>query len=415
MDDPDRYIGHNVATIRVRRGWSQQQLADKTIVDGKAISRSALANYESGDRIVDSRKLLYALATALQVSLAELTGHAEDRHLSAASAFHLAAPRIEAALMSAGQSDDDHEPAAVDLLARDANRAMDLRMAGDLSSLGAILPTLITDCYRRTTLGAAVEREAAWAALSRAAFATGLASKGLGLVSLSWNAARVTAEAALACGDRVALAASEFVSSQVLLAMPGSVTASLGRAQSAIDSLEGDLTGSPEGMQLYGMLHLQASLASAATGHESAGHLDEARDMATRTAAVGDAFRLDFGRPNVDIWGMSVALEEGRGSDAIEIAATVDHEQIATAERRARYFIELARGYSQEGEYPQAMAALLNAESIAPQYVRSRSIVRELSGYMLRKAKRELGTGELARFAERVGALESHGLTSSRL
>lgn len=411
IDVGDRYIGHQVAAIRTRRGLTQQVLADRV-----GISRGAIAKYENGERLVDSRKLLYALATALQVSVAELTGHAHDRHLSAAGAFHAAAPRIEAALMSAGHMDDERDPLAVDVLTLSADRALDLRMAGDLSALGELLPPLITDCYRRTTLGPDVEREQAWAALSRAAFATGLASKGLGLVSLAWNAARVTAEAATACGDRLALAASEFVSSQVLLAMPGSVTASLGRAQAAADQLQTDLTATSEGMELYGMLHLQAALASSAVGADASDHLAEAREMSEHTGESGKAFALDFGPSNVGVWGMSVALEEQRGSDAVQLAASVDPALIGTAERQARYYMELARGHSMEGQYGEAMAALLRAEAIAPQYVRSRSIVRELVGYMMRKARRDLSAGELSRFAERVGAVpESTGApTSSR-
>lgn len=404
--DSDRYIGQRVATLRTWRKLSQQQLADRTIVDDEPLTRSQLAKYESGVKLLDSRKVLYALATALQVPLAQLTGHAEDQHLSAASVFHAQAPEIEAALMAAGHLDDTRAPAAVELLAADADRALDLRMAGDLSTLGVMLPGLITDCYRRTAIGDGAERDAAWSALARASFATGLASKGLGLVSLSWNAARVTAEAAAACGDRVALAASEFVSSQVLLAMPGSVSASLHRAQTAIDTLGGDLTATPDGMQLAGMLHLQASLAAAATGRDSAAHLAEARDLAGRTADAGDdPFRLDFTPANTGIWGMSIALEEDRPGDAIGIADTVDPATVATAERRARFWIERARAFSATEDYSQAMAALLNAEAVAPQYVRSRSIVRELAGYMLRAARRDLTAGELSRFAERVGAV----------
>jgi transcriptional regulator with XRE-family HTH domain len=400
FDTGERFIGRRVAAIRDRRKMSQQLLADLV-----GISRGGLSKYETGERPIDSRKMLYALATALQVSVAELTGHAEDRYLSAAGAFHAAAPLIEAALMSAGHTDDDRPLLPVDVLTRDADLALDLRMAGDLSALGGMLPPLITDCYRRTTDGPDSEREQAWAALSRAAFATGLASKGLGLVSLAWNAARVTAEAASACGDRLALAASEFVSSQVLLAMPGSITASLGRAQNAADQLQTDLTATPEGMQMYGMLHLQAALASAAIGNDSAAHLAEAREMSDQTGEGGQAFKLDFGESNVGVWGMSVALEEERGGDAVALAATVDPAALGTAERQARYYIELARGHSMEGQYSQAMAALLHAETVAPQYVRSRSIVRELVGYMMRKARRELSAGELAKFAERVGAL----------
>ncbi|WP_157778111.1 helix-turn-helix domain-containing protein [Nocardia terpenica] len=401
IETEDRYIGRQVATLRNRRGMTQQVLADLL-----GISRSQLAKYESGLQPLDSRKMLYAIAEALQVSIADLTGHAEDKHLSSASVFHAAVPRIEAALLSAGHVDDVRAPATVAVLAQTADLALDLRMAGDLSKLGSLLPDLITDCYRRTVDGPEPDRNVAWSALARAAFATALASKGLGYTSLAWNAARVTAEAAGIIGDKVALAASEFVSSQVLLAMPGSLPAALGRIQAATDRMQTDLSGTPEGLQLYGMLNLQGALTSAALGRDSADHLAEARETASRTGESDEsAFRLDFGPSNAAIWGMSVALEEGRGGAAVALATEVDPTAIGTAERQARFFIEQGRGHAMEGQYAEAMAALLRAETIAPQYVRSRVVVRELVGYMLRKARRDLTAGELGKLAQRVGAI----------
>ncbi|MGO4649889.1 helix-turn-helix domain-containing protein [Nocardia sp. 2YAB30] len=402
IDIGDRYIGRQVAIIRARRGITQQVLADRV-----GVSRSKIAKYETGERPIDSRKLLYALATALQVSVADLTGSEDDKHLSSAAAFHSAAPRIEAALIAEGHTDDQERPcASVAALSRDADRALDLRMAGDLTTLGGMLPDLITDCYRRSTDGPEDDRRAALSALSRAAFATALASKGLGHTSLAWTAARVTANAAGAIGDRVALAASEFVGSQVLLAVPGSVAAALNRSVTASDSLQSDLTATTEGSELYGMLHLQSALTSAALGKDASGHLAEAREMATRTGEQGkSAFALDFGPANVGIWSMSVALEADRGGEALELAAAVDPSAISTAERRSRFYIEQGRAYAMEGRYPEAMTALLQAEHMAPQYVRSRSVVRELVGYMMRRARRDLASGELGRLAQRVGAV----------
>lgn len=402
IDIGDRYIGRQVASIRGRRGLSQQMLADLV-----GISRSAIAKYETGERPIDSRKLLYSLATALQVSVADLTGNADDKHLSSAAAFHAAAPLIEAALIAEGHVDDqDRAPLEVAALDREADRALDLRMAGDLSTLGGILPDLITDCYRRAGDGPEDDKRGAWSALSRAAFATALASKGLGHTSLAWTAARVTATAAEVIGDRVALAASEFVGSQVLLAVPGSVMASLNRATKASDSLQSELSGSSEGLQLYGMLHLQSALTSAALGKDAAGHLAEAQEIAGRTGeSERSAFALDFGPANVGVWSVGVALEEGRGGDAVALADAINPETISTAERRARLFIDKGRALAMEGRYPEAMTALLQAEHIAPQYVRSRATVRELVGYMLRKARRDLAAGELGRLAQRVGAI----------
>jgi len=400
ITDEDRYIGRQIQAIRSRRGMTQQVLADRV-----AISRSQLAKYESGFIPLDSRKLLYAIATALQVSIADLTGHAEDRHLSPASVFHAAAPRIESALLSAGQGDDIRTPGPVDALSHAADQALALRMAGDLGTLGQVLPDLLTDSFRLTATGPENDRAVAWSALSRAAFATALASKGLGYTALAWVAAKVTSEAATETGDMTALAASEFVASQVLLGMPGSVSAALYRAESAIDNFQSDLLATPEGSQVYGMLNLQSGLVSAALGRDPADHLTEAREVAQRTGEGGQAFALDFGPSNVAIWEMSIALELGDGHRAVQLGGGVDPAAIATAERRARFFIEAGRGHAMQGQYDDALAALLRAETIAPQYVRSRVVVRELAGYMLRRAKRELISGELGRLAQRVGAV----------
>ncbi|WP_280242719.1 helix-turn-helix domain-containing protein [Nocardia abscessus] len=407
ITDDDRYIGRQIQSIRLRRGLTQQVLADRV-----GISRSKLAKYEAGTNPLDSRKLLYALAGALEVSIADLTGHAEDRHLSAASLFHSAAPRIESALLSAGHVDDVHPPSPVDALSAAADRALALRMAGDLATLGKLLPDLLTDSFRLTETGTERDRNIAWSALSRASFATALASKGLGYTALAWIAAKVTGEAANMTGDMTALAASEFVASQVLLSMPGSLPAALHRVESAADSLQSDLLATPEGAQLYGMLHLQAGLTTAALGRDPADHLAEARETAHRTGEGGDAFALDFGPANVAIWEMSIALESGNGGRAVQLATAVDPAAIGTAERRARFFIEAGRGHAMQGQYDDALAALLRAETIAPQYVRSRVVVRELAGYMLRRARRELSSGELGRLAQRVGAVPDSGTLS---
>ncbi|WP_225731002.1 MULTISPECIES: helix-turn-helix domain-containing protein [unclassified Nocardia] len=400
IDNGDRFIGQQIAAYRKRRGISQQVLADRV-----GLSRGAIAKYENGERPLDSRAALYSIATALQVSVADLTGHPDDRYLSPTAAFHAAVPAIEVALLAAGHVADDREPAPVAELASEADRALDLRMAGDLSALGQMLPDLLTDCHRRTTTGTEPDRRTAWSALSRAAFATALASKGLGYTSLAWNAAHLTAEAADEIGDRVAVAASEFVYSQVLLAIPNGMPAAYTRASGTADKLQSELTTTAQGSQILGMLHLQSALVSAAQGRDAEAHLAEARDLATRTGNDTDAFRLAFGPANVDIWAMSIALEEGCGGAAIELAANVDPTTIRTQERLARFYIECARGYAMDNRYDEAIAALLRAETVAPQYVRSRTVVRELTGYMLRRARRTLTSGQLGQLAQRVGAL----------
>lgn len=74
----DTTIGRAAAVIRRSHGWSQQFVADRA-----GISKSYLSRLERGERSIDSRHLIVALARALEVSPTELTqvalaGIAED-------------------------------------------------------------------------------------------------------------------------------------------------------------------------------------------------------------------------------------------------------------------------------------------------------------------------------------------------
>ncbi|GAB3838198.1 helix-turn-helix domain-containing protein [Kribbella italica] len=396
--DDERFIGQRVKMYRKLRNMTQKQLGDFV---GK--SQSAIAQYESGFRPVADRDVLYGLALALQVTVGDLTGHAEDKANPAVAAFHAQVPRIEAALMNQGHGDDPSDPRPLDALAADARRALKIRMKNDYATLGGILPGLINDLYRHTASDDERTRLRAWSELATAGFVTTLATKGLGFVSLAWNAAGATTEAARIVGDPGAMAAAEFARAQVLLSTPGSLRASLAHSAGGADRLQSELT-SPEGAELYGMLHLQAGLTSAAVGQDPAAHIREAAET-VRRSGDGSAFELAFGAENVTVWRMSIANEQRRPGAVIEIAESINPEAITTEDRKSRYFIELGRAHVAEKNYRAGMSALLRAELVAPQQVRSRTVVKELVGHMLRRAQRELATGELGKLAQRVGAV----------
>ncbi|MEV6769820.1 helix-turn-helix transcriptional regulator [Nocardia sp. NPDC051030] len=399
--DEGRYVGRQVRIIRARRGISQQVLADRI-----GVSRGAIAKYENGERPVDSRKVLYALAQALGVTVGDLTGQEQDRLDPCAKGFHAAVPAIELALWTHGNTTPTGDPRTLGELAGLAHQAAELRHACDYASLGPMLAPMLTDCYRHIDGKTEAECERAWDALAAIAFTTAAALKARGYAALAWTAVQEVERAAQNLGGTAAVAAAGFTRSQILLSRPGSLPAALEIAERAAALLEPQVRTRGE-VETYGMLHLQSALVSAALGGDPNAHLHEAAEQAARldhVPAGGSLVRnVTFGPENVGLWRMSVAMERRESGKVLELASELDSESISVQGRRAQYFVEIGRAHALERDYKQSLYALLRAEYAAPQQVRSMNVVRELVGHMMRTARRDLTTGDLGRLAKRVG------------
>lgn len=392
----DVYVGQRIKDWRLRRGLSQQALADRI-----GLSRTAVTMYENGARELDSRQRLYAFATALQVSIGDLTGLDTERLNPNVMDFHDAVPRIEAALMCVGNMDLPGALRPARQLATEADEALRVRANTDYSKLGKLLPDLITGLYQHTQHGNDHDRDLAWGGLAKVAFATSLATKGLGHTSLAWTAANTAVHAAQQTGRVVDLAAATYVRAQTMLATPGAVPASL---KYTVDTINALTPASNPDRELLGMLHLHAGLTASALGENPVDHLRAVDELAEQTGD-GNAYEMSFSAANTAVWRMSMALEQRQGDAAIRTAEQLDPRSIDSPDRQSRYFIELARGQFMEGDRRAAQSSILRAETIAPQQVRTRTTVRELVGQMIRQARRELNHSELGKLASRVGAV----------
>jgi transcriptional regulator with XRE-family HTH domain len=410
MDD-DRFVGQQVAAFRRLRGLSQQQLAD--LAGG--VSRQYISMIESGRRPVDKRETLYGLCRALQVSVSDLTGQPfepVDREQVAARAW---VPAVEVALMAEG-SDHQGPVRSVAELAVEADRALFLRMQGRYADLARLLPGVLSQLHVRSRSDDEETRVVASQALTRAAFAASMGVKDLGFVSLAWVAAQ-TASAAAARNDQpVDVAAAGWLRSQVLLSATA-VQQALTTARRAADEVQAHATGGAA-LEIYGMLHLQAALTSAAVARrqnpahsgpagpaaaDPAAHLAEASAAAGRTGEA-NTFELKFGPANVGVWELGVALEQDEPGRVRELAPTIDTAGMTSPNRLSRYYVEQGRAYARLGEHDQAVAMLLRAEHASPQYVRTRLVVRELLGFMLRDSRRRAVADRLGALARRCGA-----------
>ncbi|GGQ72694.1 transcriptional regulator [Kitasatospora griseola] len=147
-----------------------------------------------------------------------------------------------------------------------------------------------------------------------------------------------------------------------------------------------------------GDLYATAAYTAAKTGDRAYAH-SLIREAANSAAAAGRTSGLVDGIQGVALHELSVHYELGDAGRAIELAATIDPAALPTAERQARFFIDVARAFDQWGRPEQCYRALLAAEEAAPQELR-RGAVRNLATGLVRHDRKLPGIRD---FASRAG------------
>ena len=317
VHDEDRYVGRQVRAIRARRGISQQVLADRA-----GLSRGAIAKYENGERPIDSRRTLLALASALGVTIGDLTGHEQEKLDPATVGFHFAVPEIETVLWARGNVTDSRPTRSLDELAALTRKATKLRRNCDYATLGPMLAPMLADSYRHVRDADSGQTERAWDVLGTFAYGIASALRARGYHALAWSAAQESERAAAHVGAAAPLAAAAFIQGQILLSRPGALPAALATTVGTAEKIAPDVRTVGE-IETYGMLHLQGSIVAATMGNDPDPHLAEAAEQAGRLATAGPntsvARNESFGPANVALWRMSAAMERrepGTGAHA---------------------------------------------------------------------------------------------------
>ncbi|MEV6363182.1 hypothetical protein [Nocardia asteroides] len=292
-----------------------------------------------------------------------------------------------------------------------ASRAVTrLNMAGEYTTLALLVGPLITDLYRHAQLGRAEDQRIAWDMLTQVAFDTSVVMRARGHLALAWSAARAAEEAARTIDSQPGAAAAAFVISQVLLARPASLRAALDRVETTA-AVVGARAQTANELQTVGMLHLQASLATAATDGDPRDHLEHAAEYAARLDRPVPAdnssvvSNTTFGSSNVALWKMSVAMEAGEPETVLDLARKLKPQTLPTPGRAAQYWVEVGRAAASRRAHEIAVDAFLRAESIAPEHVRTMDTVQMSVVQMMREAKCGLTAGDLGNLAQRVGVV----------
>ncbi|WP_250000774.1 helix-turn-helix domain-containing protein [Actinoplanes sp. M2I2] len=383
--------------VRVRRWRLKRNLSQRVLAELAGLSQGYIAQIESGTAALDKRSTQLALAKALQVSLADLTGQPYDPTTleHAAATRYLPALRAAIAELAFGStSAPDDAPRDLAAAVRDVTA---LHNACRYDDLIAGLPGLLL------ALGSKRDDPVSLRHLAWITYATTFAAKYLGHADLAMLAAQQCRDVAGLLPDEPEwLGIAEFA---IVHTLPAEARAlPLQRAVRAIDLLETN-AGHPRAAQVQGMLHLSAAMLAAIGGDSSTSrtHLAEATASASRLGE-GNFGQLWFGPTNVAIWRLGMLAELGDGG-AVAGKPAPDVSAVGSSNRQATMYADLGRCLAQTRKHDvEAMAALLRAETIAPQRVRLSPLVRETVGSMLRRARRSAGGRDLQAFAARLDA-----------
>jgi transcriptional regulator with XRE-family HTH domain len=387
--DDARTVGARLRQIRNSRKKGLRVVAGLS-----GISKSKLSQIERGERALDSRSDIVALANALQVAPSELTIIPEQLPTNGDSdaATNEIRHVFEAVLAGAPNG----QVQSAEQLSARVSALGDLRQRCAYREMGVALPGLIADLHASIGAGHDDARLLRLAVLvhvlgTQTYLHIVRAPEDLRLVAVS-----LANGAAQRLDDPVSLGVAAFGFSGVLL------------ASGSFDLAEGVVrrAGVTPGVdaELAGMLALSTSLTAAADKRPAdvEAALDHAADLAEHTGE-GNRFSLSFGPTNVTLWRITAALEAKDYQRTVALAETVTPERIQASSRRAGYWMNYGRALARVRRRDDAVLALRRAERISPDEVQRHPFVREVLGELLAKSRRDASGRELRGMAYRAG------------
>lgn len=394
------------ARLRVLRRWRGLTIVQLAGLSG--VSKSQISYIERGERMLDRRSQIAALARALRVSETELTGLP---HVSAdpeQSAPHSVVPMLREVLTGNTFDDPtvDRARPLPELDALLAGELQDLKHKADYAKRGAVAGRVFEDLHFHIATGDETAKQYALRLLIQACEEVGMTLRFLGYRDLAYIAAARAMDAARLLGDPIIDGQVAYLRVQFLPKLT-SWDRPLQIARQAAERMEPHAGQSRLASETYGMLHLSAGLAAAAVNKPALAddHFSEAASVATRTGDNDDAWSA-FGPTNAGIWGVAIAMEHGDYEKAVKLSKTVNAARLINRERQAVFYADTGRAMAHlSGRQRDAVELLKKAETVAPQRIRNSSPVQETVRYLLNQHLRTPPALELRGMATRMGVL----------
>jgi transcriptional regulator with XRE-family HTH domain len=312
--------------LRRWRGKSQVELAGLA-----GLSPSFLSMVETGQRPLDRRSHIAALANASRVSETDLVGGPHLTPDPFQSDPHMSIPALRVALqtntLTTPAVDRARPLPALAQLVTDQIEPM--RRACNYVAIGQLLPEVLDELHYHTAAPAdEAAQQLALQTLIEACVCATFIAKNLNYMDLAHLASQRAEEAAALLGDPIYKGKADFV---WLSTLPGA--ASGDRNLAAAERVAGELephARDPLGLQVLGMISLTASLAAALRRSDGASHwLDEAAGIARRVPDQPVRNWQSFSATNVGIWRVTVGVECGESGGAVlELAERVSLDSL---------------------------------------------------------------------------------------
>ena len=420
LADLARRCGYSVSTLsRLERG--KQPLGDvrvlRVLVEALRVPPALLGLADTPRRSVREPSPVARVGVILmpgeeadpmrrRTLLAGLTGIAGTAMLGTTSPHALAAGDPVAVLGNAllDPSVPGGLPVALPQLRQRVAAAQSVFQLGRYTDVAARLPDLLsTATATRDDTSITDGHASANAVLSELYALTSELMIKLGDDRLAWTTADRALQASHGTDDVLTRAAARRAWA-IVLRRAGHADTAQRLVVDTATALQPDLHRGPEYLSVYGSLLSTAAYTAAVDGDRDAarGLLAEAVGTADRLGADANHRFTPFGPTAVGLYRISIARVLGDFGPAVEAARRIDAAAIPLAERRARYWSDVARSFHHWGKPEQCYRALLAAERAAPDEVRYRKPIQQITTSLLRHPSAHALPG-LRAFATRTG------------
>ncbi|WTW94556.1 helix-turn-helix domain-containing protein [Streptomycetaceae bacterium NBC_01309] len=394
-------IGDRIARLRLRRDFTQESLAATA-----GVSVDVIRKLEQNQRHTARLSTLNKLAGALDVETSMLIGQpttfestGEREPLPSLLALRRAVTPVTELLADELAVADETAPSVADLRAS-LHSTECIRREGRLSEIAAILPRLIADARSTTREHAGRERAAAYAVLAEAYQVAATTLAALGKEDAAYTAME-RARSAAGQSDDPRLDVIGMSTLSWIFCKQGRIDDAQRVAQATAEKIEPSWTKSPMiDVALWGILLLRAS--SAAVRADRKETADEFLRLANAAAARIGTDRVDYATPfgptNAGVATVNALVEMDRPRHALDASKRVTGLTALPPTWQARYCVDRALAHIDLESDDQATRAMLDAERIAPEWMRyhatSRRVVSDLKARAPRRSSPIFGLAD---------------------